>query len=202
MTLIIQIALGILLGFLLIEYRSKLAGWTLLGLKGLLALVAVAAVVTAISYLPDAIGVTASRLLDRLARIGEKLILLPGIVLLFAVLWAGTYGFVLIARKVFRRWPHMGEELGSFIFLGLLNVLMIWPLDLYLQWQTPYGDFYRSVDKWSREAGFADAAASFLSFSLTLWPWVVILIAQRLGVEFRRDEAAPAIMQGEHEVGE
>lgn len=202
MVLIFQIAVGILLGFLLIEYRHTLGRWALLALKLALGAVVGVAVGTALSYVPSAVGLTSDSTPDWLIRLGEKLLMLPTIVALFAILGTGTYGFVLLVRKALRRWPYIGGEPGSFIFLGFLNVLLIWPVDLYLQWNTPYGEFYRSLDRWSRQAGYADSIASLLSFSLTLWPWIVILIARRFGVEFGRNRTISPSRQGENEGGE
>jgi hypothetical protein len=199
MALIIQIALGILLGFLLIEYREQLGRWALLGVKVLFGAIIFGAVITTISYLPEAVGVTAAKLPDRLARIGEGLALLPGVLLLFVVVGTGTYGFILIVRKALRgRW-NLGAEPASFILLGFVNVLLIWPVDLYLQWQTPYGEFYRSVDRWSRDSGLADAGASLLSFSLTLWPWLIILAGRRFGIEFSPKDVPKAPETAGHE---
>lgn len=194
LTLIIQIALGIFLGYLLIEHRARLGRWVILGLKLFLGLVALTALITAAAYILDALGSALPSVSPKLSRAGEKLSILVFALPLLAIVLFGAYGLSLLIKKLVRRWVRLEPGGIMLLWMTFLSLLIVWPVDLYLRWNTPYGDLYHSVDEWSRQNGYADLLGGLLSFSLALWPWLVILIASRFGVEFfEKKEAPPAL---------
>jgi len=198
-TLIIQIALGMFLGYLLIEHRVRLGRWAVLAVKVALAVVALAALITAFAYIFQSAGSAMPDVSARLSRVGEKLTTLVLALPLLAVILIGAFGLFLFVRKMVRRWFRIEAAIATILIMSFLSALIVWPIDLYLQWNTPYGDIYRSVDAWSRRNGYADLFGGLLSFSLTLWPWPIIFIGNRFGVNFFDERAALPNAPGESE---
>lgn len=195
MTLIIQIALGILLGYLLIEHRSRLGEWAWVALRAVLWLAALAAAFAAVVYISSSVGgaiATAPEWLGSLWDSTKRLLL---VAVVMSVMVTGAYGFILLVRKLVARWFRLPDDMYLYTALGVINILMIWPADLYLRSHPVLGELYRSADLWSRENGFSDSVEGMLSFSLTLWPWPVIWIARRFGVDFASPHAVDATAQ-------
>lgn len=188
MALIIQIALGILLGYLLIEHRSRLGEWALVAGKVLLFLAGCAVAFVLAKYIATSVGNSLTVSPDWLSRqwVGVKRLAL--MVPLLIVLVLGAYGFYLMTRKLLSRWMRFSDDPLLYILLGTLNVLIIWPVDLFLRSHTVYGEAYRSADLWSRQNGYADSIGGLMAFSLTLWPWLIILPARKFGVDFSKEQ--------------
>ncbi|MCL6251295.1 hypothetical protein M3P36_09620 [Altererythrobacter sp. KTW20L] len=199
MTLIIQIALGIFLGYLLIEHRARLGNWAIFALKLVLGLVAITVLITAAVDLLDALGSAMPEVSSKLSRVGEKLSILVFALPLLAVILFGAYGLCLLIKRLIRRWFRLEPDIITLLWMSFLSALIIWPVDLYLQWNTPYGDISRSVDAWSRQNGYADLFGGLLSFSLALWPWLVIFIGGRFGVEFFEKKQVPPALRRDYE---
>ncbi len=200
MALIVQIALGILLGFLLIEYRHKLGRWALLGLKVVFGAAVGVALGTALSYAPAAVGITPDGAPEWLVRLGRvlKTALLAAPILVISLF--GAYGLFALARKAFWRWFKLQPDIGVLLGFLFLSWLIVWPLDVYLRFYSPLGEVYRASDQWSRRNGYDDLLGALLSFSLTLWPWVILLVGGRLGMDFypqRKSQAAGRQIDGE-----
>lgn len=196
MALIIQIALGILLGFLLIEYRHKLGRWALLGLKIIFGAVVGVAVVSALSYLPAAAGTAVSDPPDWLIRIGRVVKTAIAAMPIMVIGLFGAYGLFALARRILSRWFTLWPTAGVILGFLFLNMLIIWPIDVYLRHYTTLGTVYRTLGRWSWENGYQDLFGGLLSFSLGLWPWVIIWVFTRLGVDFFPKHVPPALRHG------
>lgn len=194
LTLIIQISLGILLGYLLIEHRARLGQWAIVALKFAMCLVAVAVLITASVYSLNSVGSVMPNVSAKLSQIGKILTMIVFVFPLIAVILFGGYGLSVLTKKIVGRWIQIEPELNTILLMSFLCTLIVWPIDLYLLFNTPYGDFYRSIDQWSRRNGYADLFSSLMSFSLTLWPWLVIFIGSRFGVKFFEERKEPPVL--------
>lgn len=192
MVLIIQIALGILLGFLLIEYRQRLGRWALGALKVCLAFVAIAAVVTVVAYLMSFAGLSGSDAPKWLAQVRSLARVLVGLVLFLVLFVFGAMGLLLLVRKVIGRWVKIEVGPEALVVMGIIGVLLTWPIAHLLNSLTPYEELVAALQRWDRENGFGGDGYALVNLSLVLWPWAIILVAERFDVDFYEQERASA----------
>lgn len=176
MLLIIQIALGIVLGFLLIQYHQQIGR----GLRmTLLFLVAITAVVF--------FGWVGSEITTSLSESGLWVrawnalasMILP-LLCLAIVAFAGLGFQFLIEMK----WPTRTDKARDdsswpILLYGFANALLTTLAYYGLAAFTPLGNVGDFIDSYGRANGWADGL-TVLSFSLaTLWPWLVLLLIRK-----------------------
>lgn len=190
MTLIIQIALGILLGYLLIEHRHRLGRWGVVALKALGFLVALAVAGYLAAYVLSALGVSASNAPKWVTTLWYIGLLLLGLFSYLIIFVFGGFGLILVTRVCIGRWVNIKEGPELLLIMGILGVLLTWPIGFLLETFTPYGEWLSSVDLWASQNDLRDWPAGLMSLSLVLWPWIVILVGERFGVDFYQEERA------------
>lgn len=149
MVLVIQIALGILLGYLLIEHRSNVGRGAVIALQIALGLTFIGVVIwgaaEAIQWFTEISPGSPSRL----SRIWSGLETLLGAILFLVLIIIGALGFYFLVAMTLSRWIRLPSSLGVIAALGFLNVLLLIPVELFLR-KSPYGAWYRAADNWSR----------------------------------------------------
>jgi hypothetical protein len=194
MILVLQIAAGIVLAYLVIRFRHTF--WALaIGLLALAAIVAVVAGVSAgASYVADTIPIN-----------WEKVITFVSIIPLFGLAGIGAYGLLTLFRITFRTERPSAEGDGCLpvlSFFGILNMMILAAVAVAVEAVFPDNPIRRAaeaIDDWSRSAGHKDLGSTLLGTALmAIWPWLIILIV--MGVVRLRGKASAH--DQEHDVSE
>lgn len=194
MLLIIQIGLGILLGFLLIQYHRQLGRF----ITGLAAMAILAGLLMAVGYAGHEV-LTAPAITEPASRFWSKLSSLA--VPLFCIIISAVGGagaMILWAMK----WPpaprptdSKDDDVGRITIFTFGNAAITAVVYSTLAWLTPLGQVGDAVERYSRAQGWADALP-VVSFSLmTLWPWVVLLAIKKL-----RDRRASRFLEIDEQI--
>lgn len=187
MLLVVQIAAGILLGYILIENRGRLLkvlGWlsvaaVVLGVAGFASF--------AVGNLASSYGVSAYGALHKL---WSLLWTLVGVLIFLAVWLSGGAGIILLRERIFGSSaaavePTPDNKAGFFwlwfcsIINGALVALAAWPLLEY----TWAGTAYEAIDGWSRSHGLDDGLTVASSLPFLLWPYAALWLVNRLSAK-------------------
>lgn len=177
MFLIVQIALGIVLGFLLIQYHRQIGHgiWLLLSL-----LLAIAVVVFFVWVGNEAVSsITEDGALMRFWR-GLTSMVIP--LLALVIVAAGGLGFQFLVEMWRKPKPKAAEDETSWPILmySLANCVLITFVYYGLAAFTPLGVVGDSIDSYSRANGWQDGLSVLAFAAVTLWPWLALLAIIRL----------------------
>lgn len=169
MMLVLQIAAGIVLAYLIIRFRHSV--WTVA--VGVLALAAIIAAIVGI-------GAGVSAVADETSIDWEKVVTFASIIPLFALGGIGAYGLLTLFHITFRTERPRVEGDGCFpvlFFFGILNMLILAAGATAVEAvfpNNPIGRLAQSVDDWSRSAGHKDLGSSLFGTALmAIWPWLI-----------------------------
>lgn len=172
MMLVLQIASGIVLAYLIIKFRHSV--WAVA--VGLLALAAVIAAIVGI-------GAGVSAVADQFSIDWGKVVTFASIIPLFALAGVGAYGLLTLFHITFRTERPRAEGDGCFpvlLFFGILNMLILAASAAAIEAafpNNPIGRLAQSVDDWSRAAGHKDLGSSLFGTALmAIWPWLIFSI--------------------------
>lgn len=177
MTLIFQIAVGILLGYLLIEHRHRLGKWTLSFLKAALAMLVLVLIGWGLS---TAVSGSASVVSENWTTIIGKVVSFSTVILILVMFVFGGGGLTKLLKFAF---PKLEFENFALILISMLNVAIVWLAEIALRKVTAFDGIYRSVEQWSWSNGYQDSGPAILSFGLCLWPWVIIAALRLARIE-------------------
>lgn len=170
--LVLQIASGIVLAYLIIRFRHSV--WAVA--VGLLALAAIIAAIVGI-------GAGVSAVADEFSIDWGKVITFASIIPLFAFAGVGAYGLLTLFHITFRTERPRAEGDGCFpvlLFFGILNMLILAAVAAVVEAafpNNPVGRLAQSVDDWSRGAGHKDLGSSLFGTALmAIWPWLIFSI--------------------------
>jgi hypothetical protein len=188
MTLIIQIAAGIVLGFAIIAYRGPL----LKSAKWIAAIVSLVIFIGVVGWIgTEAVGAAQPYLGKFFSKIG---IILGGILAIVFGILGGLSLLELLCTLGWRK--RKPSRAGSFaesenmIFAAsLANVLLVYVVTWPILYFTPIGTAYKAFDQWSRNSGFADGGALIVSAICWLWPVLPLwFLARRTGNKSQTNE--------------
>jgi hypothetical protein len=202
MMLILQIAAGIVLGYLVILYHVVLLRWLKSMLSVLLTLVVVGAIVWVIVGLADTAHdwITASpqgqRVWSKLGSFGLAMIFLAG--------WAwGLFGLLLLSdemlpsERVGKRLAGMKQSYAVIAAILYLATGVFWELPIFRE--TVIGDIYWGADDWSRSNGWADTGQMMILTLTYQWSWIVYVLVRKMRGKPLWDEESPPSRQLDHE---
>jgi hypothetical protein len=176
MLLIIQIAAGIVLGFVIITYRAALLRY----IKWIAAFVAILALIGLAVWIgSEAVGLAEPYLGKIISKIG----MIIGVLVLFGV---GALGGLSFRELVYqlgwrKRRPSTigGPPESAVILASLANILLVYAISWPILQFTLVGGWYESIDQWSRENGFADGGALLATAIFWLWPALPLWLLNR-----------------------
>lgn len=183
MMLIFQIAAGIVLGYIAIQYHVLLLRWLRPALSIVLTLVISGAIVWAIVGLGGAAHdwLTASpqgqRLWSKLGSLVLALIFLAGWV------W-GLFGLLLLSAEVLPIERVGKERAGLNKFFAVIAALLylatgvLWELPVFRE--TVIGEIYWGVDQWSRSNGWADTGQMIVLTLTYQWSWIAYVVVRKM----------------------
>jgi hypothetical protein len=176
MFLIVQIALGIVLGFLLIQYHRQIGHgiWLLLSL-----LLAIAVVVFFVWVGSEAVSsITEDGALMRFWR-GLTSMVIPLLALVIAA--AGGLGFQFLVEMWRKPKPKTAEKEADWpiVLYSLANGVLVTLVYYGLAAITPLGAVGDSIDSYSRANGWQDGLTVFAFVAVLLWPWPVLFAIKK-----------------------
>lgn len=193
MLLIVQIALGILLGYALIRNYDRIAKLAKPVLWGLLALLILGVVIIAGSLAMDAANdaIANNPKLSRLLETGLYIAVGAVCLGIFAI---GASAFASLVDEVapdfFKdldvKGPWWKRLVGIALLLGFLSSGLFWSLPIFEG--TAIGTVLDDIDEWSRSNGYKDAGSTLFVAITYLWPIPVLLAWRR----WRGEREAPA----------
>lgn len=183
MMLIFQIAAGIVLGYIVIQYHVVLLRW----LKSALSVVLTITVLGAMVWGIVSLGGTAhdwvatspqgQRILSTLGSLALALIFLGG----FA--W-GLFGLLLLSVEVLPIERVTNRRAGLNKFFAVIAALLylatgvLWELPVFQG--TMIGDIYWGMDEWSRSNGWADTGQMIVLTLTYQWSWIAYVVVRKL----------------------
>lgn len=189
--LVLQIAAGIVLAYLIIRFRHSV--WAVA-----LGLLTIAAIIAAVV----GIGAGVSAVAGEVSINWDKVVTFASIVPLFALGGVGSYGLLTLFHIAFRTERPRAEGDGCFpvlLFFGILNMLILAAVAAAVEAvfpNNPIGRLAQAVDDWSRGAGHKDLGSTLFGTALmAAWPWLIFLALIGLS-RFRRRFFAGARRQG------
>lgn len=172
MLLVIQVAAGIVLAYLVIRFRHSL-----------FAVAATIAVVGVVIAALVALSAGASLLADRIHINWEKVATTAGVIPLFAFAGIGAYGLLTLFRTIFDTERPSADGDGCFPVLGLfalLNMAILVVTTVAVEAivpNNPISRLGRAIDQWSRSSGYKDLGSTlFATGMMAVWPWAILLI--------------------------
>lgn len=184
MMLVLQIAAGIVLAYLIIRFRHT--AWALA--VGLLAMVAIVAVVVGLSA-------GASYVAETIPINWDKIVTFVAVIPIFCLAGIGAYGLLALFHLTFRTERPSAEGDGCLpvlFFFGLLNMLILTAVSVAVGAafpNNPIERLSRAIDGWSRSAGYKDLGSSIFGAALTaIWPWLIIFIVIGVGRLLKRTD--------------
>ncbi|WP_374394395.1 hypothetical protein [Sphingopyxis sp.] len=185
MILVLQIAAGIVLAYLVIRFRHT--AWALA--VGLLTIAAIVAVVIGVSA-------GASYVADTIPIDWEKIVTLAAVIPLFGLAGIGAYGLLTLFRITFGTERPSAEGDGCYpvlLLFGFLNMLILAAVSAAVDAafpNNPIGRLSRAIDEWSRAAGQKDLGSSIFGAALmAMWPWLIIFSLAALSRFRKRPKA-------------
>lgn len=193
MWLIIQIALGIALGYALIHHHRALLRWAKRLVVIAFVLVMFAAAIWAVST-----GISAGKEYFAVSQDGARILVKAG-QFLFALFFFGLFisGFAGLGAlfddvepsfAAGSKAPWYRKAASFLIAIFLLLSGFAWGFPIFEN--TPVGEVHDAVDRWSRSNGYADLGPMALYGITYQWPWAVWLIKR--AISDRRQEKAKA----------
>lgn len=167
MMLVLQIAAGIVLAYLIIRFRHSIWALTL----GLLVMAVIVIVVVGAGA-----GVTAFA--DSLQINWEKVLTVIVVLPCFALMGVGAYGLLTIFHVAFNTERPRAEGDGCFpvlVLFGFLNAFILTALGLLFP-TNPIAQAAGAINEWSRASGYKDLGSMlFGTFLMATWPWLILL---------------------------
>lgn len=169
MILVLQIAAGIVLAYLIIRFRHT--AWALA--VGLLSIVAIIAVVAGL-------GAGASYVAEANSINWAKVVTFVSVIPVLGLAGIGAYGLLTLFRIAFRTERPSTEGDGCFPVLGLfalMNMLILAAASAAVEAMYPDNPISRvagAVNDWSRATGHKDLGSMlFGTAMMALWPWLI-----------------------------
>lgn len=165
--LVLQIAAGIVLAYLVIRFRHSVWAVT----AGIVSLAVIVAVVLGLSA---GAGAIAEHVPINWAKVLSAVVVLP----CFALMGIGAYGLLTIFHVAFNTERPKAEGNGCFpvlVLFGFLNAFILTVLGLIFP-TNPIAQTAGAINEWSRAAGHKDLGSMlFGTFLMAVWPWLILL---------------------------
>lgn len=174
MTLVLQIAAGIVLGYLIIRFRHSV--WAIFSVLAVVALIVavVAGLSAGVGALSEEIGINWEIAWDKVLNVAS---MIP----IFALAGCGAFGLLTLFQILFRTERPRAEGDGCLpvlLFFGFLNAIILTLIAVGIEALfpgNPVTGLANGIDEWSRSAGYKDlGSVLFGTAMMALWPWLVI----------------------------
>ena len=167
MMLVLQIAAGIVLAYLIIRFRHSI--WALA-----LCLLVIAVIVVAVVGAGAGVTAVAESLQINWEKVLTAVVVLP----CFALMGIGAYGLLTIFHVAFNTERPKAEGDGCFpvlVLFGFLNAFILTALGLLFP-TNPIAQTAVAINEWSRATGHKDLGSMlFGTFLMAVWPWLILL---------------------------
>lgn len=166
--LVLQIAAGIVLAYLIIRFRHSV--WAVA-----IAIVSVGVIVAVVWGL----GAGAGAIAENIPINWEKVLTLVVVLPCFVLAGVGAYGLLTIFHIAFKTERPKAEGDGCFpvlLLFAVLNMLILALLGVAFP-TNPIARLAEGIDHWSRSSGHKDLGSTlFGSALMAVWPWLILLV--------------------------